>query len=745
MGFNFDEASKYYSKQEIINHLESAGSVDFDFKGARNSGASDDDIYEYLYQSNTKQSEPTQIPKEYETAINKLSSEPQIQQPTEPQMQQPTEPQMDFTILPKEEMYVSDVTATKSSMSIPVFDERGNAEFETINTQDLPMKMEKLRDERIEKAQKIATESTFPQLVADPETGEMIPVQPQGLQTDIPFFVAGGGKLAMFSIEGALGKQTTGIAKAASIIEEEFMKNANLAAIGDGLTKEAKLLLIRNPQVTKEEIQKWVEGVPKADQAYVIARRLRGAGRGYIQKAVASEGDLAASYLRADLQRAGAKVEETIGSVDVQLAKAKYGDMMDEVAKDYKNVRDASVILKDLDFLDGFYGVAPSAGNTTITKMKAVLGENPKISLVDALEFRSDINYLLSKAGRGKEKIKLNNVKNNLDNFINSVATPEQKVMIDEAIDFYSTTMQNRDTLAILQKHTNEDGLVDWIKTAKDLEEAGLKTPESKAALEITKQFAEKFGNDIKLYSAATTKGVSEDGGGWIYILGLVSNTIRNTLARAGDLIGVETNRGAGLRIQNAIKKSILKSKTPLDFVDNIKASEYIPDTAKEKLTEPVVKMIEYKPKPVKISDTSESWGKSVPAQLPRTPENIPQDQVSNISEKMIDATKKLESTTMINEETFSSFIKEREALNEYKKYLGNIYNDIINESNIAAKAKVRNAVSKFRSKVSKDMNRDEFTKYYDEFLKSLGKAGVESSKVESPAEFYRRWKANKE
>ena len=732
MGFNFEEASKYYSKQEIVAHLESTGSADFDFKAARASGASDDDIYEYLYTSNTKQpEEPQQIPQEYETAIKELSPEPQMQQPT-------TEPQTDFTILPKEEMYVSDVSATKPSMSIPVYDEKGNVEFETINTQDLPMEMEKLRDTRIEKAQKKATESTFPQLVADPETGEMIAVQPQGLQTDIPFFVAGGGKLAMFSIEGALGKQTTGMAKAASIIEEEFMKNANIAVLSDGLTKEAKLLLIRNPQVTKEEIQSWVEGVPKADQAYIIARRLRSAGRGYIQKAVASEGDLAASYLRADLQRAGAKVEETLGSIDVQLAKAKYSDMMDEVAKDYHSVHDASAVLKDLDFLDGFYGVAPSAGNTTVTKMRAVLGDNPKISLVDALEFRSDINYLLSKASRGKEKVKLTSVKNNLDSFINSVATPEQKKQIDEAINFYSTTMQNRDTLAILQKHTNEDGLVDWIKTAKELEEAGLNTPESKAALEITKQFAQKFGNDIKLYSAATTKGSSPDSGGVLGFWGFVVNNIKNTFSLFG-------NRADNLAIQKAIKNSILKSKTPLDFVDNIKASDYITETVKEKITEPVVKMIEYKPKPSKVSDTSEQWGKSIPPQLPRTPENIPQEQVSNISEKMIDATKKLESSAMTNEETFSTFIKDREAMTEYKKYLGNIYQDIINESKTASKARIRNAISKFRGKVSKDMNREDFTKYYDEFLKSLGKAGIYSSKIESPAEFYRRWKSTKE
>jgi hypothetical protein len=317
--------------------------------------------------------------------------------------------------------------------------------------------------------------------------------------------------------------------------------------------------------------------------------------------------------------------------------------------------------------------------------------------------------------------------------------------MIDEAIDFYSTTMQNRDTLTILHKHTNEDGLVDWIKTAKDLEEAGLKTPEAKAALDITKQFAEKFGNDIKLYSAATTKGVSEDGGGWIYILGLVSNTIRNTLARAGDLIGIETNRGAGLRIQNAIKKSILKSKTPLDFVDNIKTSNYITEPIKEKLTEPVIRMIEYKPQPAKVSDTSEQWGKSSPAQIPRTPENIPQEQVSNISEKMIKSTERLKAETDISDEVFSSFVAQREIRSEYNKYLSNWYETIVTDLKSGAKAKVRNAVSKFRTKVSKDMSREDFTTYYDEFLKSLGKAGVDSKKVESPAEFYRRWKTSKE
>ena len=359
---------------------------------------------------------------------------------------------------------------------------------------------------------------------------------------------------------------------------------------GVNLGKEAMIILGRNPELEPQVVDALLKDVPKEDQAYVLSRALGPEGAGYIKQAVSASGDAERIALRNELAAPRNKLLDSIGDIDIDKARAKYADMVETVAKDYKNVHDGSGMLDDLNFLERFYGVTPSKGNAVVNQMKAVLGDSNKINLSDALEFRGDINYLLSKAKRGSEKVKLNRIKENIDGFISRTASTEQKALIDDAVSTYARTMQNRDLADIIAKHSRsgdtivEDGMAvvsnpnaistDWVKVKRELADANLNTPEVKMAVNAVEQFAKRFAGDPMLANVAAVRGSSPDAGGVLGAWGYAVNQVKDIFALYG-------NRAQNLKIQDAILKSIRNSNTNKEFIDALLKNKTIPDEAK--------------------------------------------------------------------------------------------------------------------------------------------------------------------
>lgn len=410
-------------------------------------------------------------------------------------------------------------------------------------------------------------DAEFPTYYIDPRTGQTIEVQPTGLE-DESLMVLPIGRLSPIAMPKGL---------------VEYLTPKGIAS----LSKEAQLAISRNPEkFTKEDLD-YIMSVPKEDQMMAVANMGGSDTLGLIKNAVVDKATDRIA-LSKELNARRQALLDSVGPIDVDAAKAKYADMIEEISKNNHVAMDGRPILEDINFLEKFYGTTPSKANQIVSRAKAILEDNPNMTLNDALEFRADLNYLISRASRGKEKIKLGDIKNKLDKFIGSVATPAQKAKIDDAIYTYSRTMQNRDLNEAIQKATKDNRAVDWDKLSKILEDEHLNTPEAQTALNIAKDFANKFKNDGKLLEASTVKGSNPNAGGVLGFWGFVVNQLKDHLALWG-------NRAQNLKLQNAIQKTLRNSKTRLDFIENLKANKDIPDFV-YKAFENAPKAIEYKP-----------------------------------------------------------------------------------------------------------------------------------------------------
>jgi len=346
---------------------------------------------------------------------------------------------------------------------------------------------------------------------------------------------------------------------------------AKIAEVLTDPTGRASKYLMEKMGISTEEAKLLVEGLPadKDQQALAIAYMGGDKTIGSIKRAAASSDDTALK-LYEDLQARFKLMVETIGPVDVNLQRTKYRDIATKIELKNPVTHDASGIADNLDFLERFYGATPSKANSLVAQMKAVIADGQGLKVSDAMEFNRDLNYLIDKASRGKEKVKLNEIKQNLDGFLTKALDETDKRAYTMMNREYADTMNNAELLDLVNKSTSGDRAVNWGKLSKSIVDEGLNSHEVNNALSIAKEFTKKFGSDHKLLSSSTEKSINLDTGGF---LGTTSYLINKTL-NMGALWGERHN---AVVVQNAIFRALKKSGTELDFVDALKNSKFVP------------------------------------------------------------------------------------------------------------------------------------------------------------------------
>lgn len=347
------------------------------------------------------------------------------------------------------------------------------------------------------------------------------------------------------------------------------------------------LLLLKNNKhgITKEEAVQLLKDVPKEDQALVLSRRDHSATKiieSALEGKMVNEADL--KHLldtnRKDLYEAAGNIENIVIS-----AKAQFTDMVAMVEKNSNQVFGTNKLVEDLGVLHKFYNAAKNdRAEGIIGKMLNTLEDSPKASLADVVDFRADINYLLSKTTRGKDYIKLNALKTNIDGFIDEWATTSQKAQITKAIDDFANAKQLEEFDEIIIENTELDsGLVNWNKANKQLAKAKLNTPDIELAINIVSKFSEKYGNEVRFKTVVDHAGVNADAGNalstWSYAVGKV----KNILALWGD-------RYDKLKIQKEILDAVNEGRTYNDFIDKLKTIDGADEIVEE------FKLLEYKP-----------------------------------------------------------------------------------------------------------------------------------------------------
>jgi len=358
------------------------------------------------------------------------------------------------------------------------------------------------------------------------------------------------------------------------------------------LSYEAKLLIGKHPELNEADVLKTLEGVPKADQAYAITNIVEDDFVDFAAKAVKPS---TTDKLLLKQQLAGRTkiIQNTIGDVDNQVIEAKntYSNMIDNISVNHPNEFKFDSMIPKLDGLIKRYDKTPSRALNIVNNMRADLEASQGVmNTRTALQFRQDLNYLINKAKRHEEKALLNSIKGGVDSFLVKNLDEPTLASVDHAITNYSRAMNNRDFIEIMSKFTKQKA-TDWVGLQKKLKAEKLSSPEVNNAIEIVKDFSNKFKNDKQLRSAVKVAGQAEDPGGMLGIMSYAINASRDALIPFG-------KRHRELKIQEAILKSIRNAKNPVDVFRQMEVNG-VPPKMRKDLQKAL--LIEYKPEQMKV------------------------------------------------------------------------------------------------------------------------------------------------
>ena len=397
-----------------------------------------------------------------------------------------------------------------------------------------------------------------------------------------------GGMAVSAAVEGSLvALDGIGRNNDYSTVGTDFAKGAAIGATVNKLTshlelyigplsREAKYLVRMHPDLSEEAAVKALKGVPKEDQAYALANIVDKDFAAYVQKGVVSNKDKL--LLKKQVKGRTKAVNHALGDVDTQVKEAQdlYGQVSAALAKDNMNTFDISPMVPNLTKLSGKYAkTKDTVAEGMVNRMLSDIEEGKgTMTLQSALEFRKDLNDLLTKTRNHREITQLEEVKKGVEKFLSNNLTPDMQKALDAANATYARAKNNQQAADLIAKHTSRDA-TDWVALDKDLKASKLNSPEIDNATKIIKEFSHKFKNDPMFKSTIVTKGANEKSPSSLYLINLVSGSIIDTFRMYGTRLN-------DLKVQKAIRKSIRNAKDPEDLYINMIEGKVPPGVARD-------------------------------------------------------------------------------------------------------------------------------------------------------------------
>lgn len=376
------------------------------------------------------------------------------------------------------------------------------------------------------------------------------------------------------AVGGAVGAMGTfAINRLAGILGEN--------AIPKGMDRDVFNWML-SKKLSPEQAADILKDVPKNEQAYRAAMALGDTGKGVLKQAVHSD-NLSNQLNMLARERANdiAKVGNTLNA-DEHLAVA--GKNFDEISK-LINTYDLPINMKET--FKGIRNIADVKGETAspamneLARIRKQWTENGKdVQLADVLEVRKKVNALMRDAD-GADKIKLNEVKDAIDNTIKTSEVPEAvKNAFNKANLDYATAVKNKELAEIVNKNIDSHGLMDYKKYMKDLEESGIKTEQARATAKLAEEYAEKYKND-KMFIGS--KG-SDRWRSVMGLLGLASTYAQQAVIRWGEY-------GLNNKVQAKVTKYLKNSKTMYEALSKITTDYKIPEEIRGKFEAEMLKI----------------------------------------------------------------------------------------------------------------------------------------------------------
>jgi hypothetical protein len=352
-------------------------------------------------------------------------------------------------------------------------------------------------------------------------------------------------------------------------------------AIPEGMDKDVFNWML-SKKLTPEQAADILKDVPKNEQAYRAAMALGDTGKGVLKQAVHSD-NLSNQLNMLARERANdiAKVGNTLNA-DEHLAVA--GKNFDEISKlinTYDLPINMTETFKGIRFINDVEGKSSSQAINELNAIRKQWTTNGKdVQLADVLEVRKKVNALMRDAD-GADKIKLNEVKDAIDNTIKTSEVPEAvKNAFNKANLDYATAVKNKELAEIVNKNIDSHGLMDYKKYMKDLEESGIKTEQARATAKLAEEYANKYKND-KMFIGS--KG-SDRWRSVMGLLGLASTYAQQAVIRWGEY-------GLNNKVQAKVTKYLKNSKTMYEALSKITTDYKIPEEIRGKFEAEMLKI----------------------------------------------------------------------------------------------------------------------------------------------------------
>ena len=352
-------------------------------------------------------------------------------------------------------------------------------------------------------------------------------------------------------------------------------------AIPKGMDKDVFNWML-SKKLSPEQAADILKDVPKNEQAYRAAMALGDTGKGAIKQAAYSD-KLSNQLNILARERANdiAKVGNTLNA-DEHLAVA--GKNFDEISK-LINTYDLPINMKET--FKGIRNIADVKGETAspamneLARIRKQWTENgDDVQLADVLEVRKKVNALMRDAD-GADKVKLDEVKQAIDNTIKTSKVPEAvKNAFNKANLDYATAVKNKELAEIVNKNIDSHGLMDYKKYMKDLEESGIKTEQAQATAKLAEEYANKYKND-KMFIGS--KG-SDRWRSVMGLLGLASTYAQQAVIRWGEY-------GLNNKVQAKVTKYLKNSKTMYEALSKITTDYKIPEEIRGKFEAEMLKI----------------------------------------------------------------------------------------------------------------------------------------------------------
>lgn len=356
-----------------------------------------------------------------------------------------------------------------------------------------------------------------------------------------------------------------------------------VSSIGDISFTTKKMIkeLEKSQNVNPDDIAAVLKGVPKEEQAEVLANSFGQKFMGNYKQAIAYS-DRLKRKLADNITEKSKSFDEAVGVNDFADIKYNAQEMYKSLEK---TMDDIGFEVDVTDLTDGLSTLKTLGGasDTMIAKINTLAKRTeltPNMSGKELLEVRTEVNSLISKyIGKNNSAYKLaDSLKTNIDNKIKNEFPEGSTKYIDDTLSKYTIFKEQETINNVISNNKfvagkgggGEEYAYDYSKIITDLEAENLLTEEARIAVNTVQQINFKFGNDFEMFKATKGIGTAEQGG-FLGFFGAVVNLVKRPI---GKMLPIES--GFDLKVQDEIRKGINSSNSGAEFIYKLSKNQNI-------------------------------------------------------------------------------------------------------------------------------------------------------------------------